>query len=139
MSAFPTRRWFRFSLRTIFVVVTVLAIALGWNAHRLRERQKLLALIQSLPELGWAYKVDPYIRAAADLQAISPTKACDTLLSIAREDEQGRRVFILCRMLFAKRKGGVFPRPFLGGTRFMGGTDYADWPLEPIELVDGVP
>ncbi len=27
----------------------------------------------------------------------------------------------------------------IGGAGFFGGTDYSDWPLEPIELVDGVP
>jgi hypothetical protein len=31
----PRRRWFRFSLRTLLIVVTVLAIPLGWVGWRL--------------------------------------------------------------------------------------------------------
>jgi len=38
MTSTPKRRWFRFSLRTLFVVVTVLGIWLGWNAEIVRER-----------------------------------------------------------------------------------------------------
>ena len=39
------RRWFRYSLRTLFVLVTIMAVASAWYAHRLRtielEREKL--------------------------------------------------------------------------------------------------
>jgi hypothetical protein len=41
----PPRRWFRFSLRTMFVVVTILAAVGGWVASRLvwiRARDQLL-------------------------------------------------------------------------------------------------
>ncbi len=41
--AAPKRRWFRFSLRTLFVVVTISAVVLGWRAYSLnwiQERQK---------------------------------------------------------------------------------------------------
>jgi len=36
------RRWFRFSLRTLFVVVTVVCIWLGWNWRTVRSRQEIL-------------------------------------------------------------------------------------------------
>jgi hypothetical protein len=39
MTSAPKRRWFRFSLRTLFVVVTVIACWLGWNVHVVRQRQ----------------------------------------------------------------------------------------------------
>ncbi len=42
----PTRRWFRFSLRTMFVVVTMVAATLGWELHVVRSRQNLLAIIE---------------------------------------------------------------------------------------------
>jgi hypothetical protein len=41
----PNRRWFTFSLRTLFVLVTVLACWLGWNVHIVRQRQAHLAEI----------------------------------------------------------------------------------------------
>jgi hypothetical protein len=31
----PKRRWFRFSLRTLFVLVTVIGVAAGWLANQL--------------------------------------------------------------------------------------------------------
>ncbi len=37
------RRWFRFSLRTLFVIVTAFAILMGWiawNVSQVREREK---------------------------------------------------------------------------------------------------
>ena len=46
MSESPKRRWLRFSLRTLFVVVTVLAAFSGWVVYHLnwiRERHQLLA------------------------------------------------------------------------------------------------
>jgi hypothetical protein len=43
----PKRRWFRFSLRTMFLVCTVVAVWLGWNVHLVRQRR---AFIENLPE-----------------------------------------------------------------------------------------
>jgi hypothetical protein len=40
--AIAKRRWFRFSLRTMFVVVTVVAIFVGYHVHWIRERHSLL-------------------------------------------------------------------------------------------------
>jgi hypothetical protein len=34
----PKRRWFRYSLRTLFVVVTVFGCWLGGNLHKIRQR-----------------------------------------------------------------------------------------------------
>ena len=39
----PTRRWFRFGLRTLFVVMTLVAVWLGWQASIVRERNALIA------------------------------------------------------------------------------------------------
>ena len=42
MSPAPKRRWFRFSLRTMFIVVTVFGCLLGWLSYELnwiRQRQ----------------------------------------------------------------------------------------------------
>lgn len=102
--------------------------------------------LKALPDFysaGWRYKVDPYLRAAVSLQALGKDKACGKLLDLAkvkREDSgESQKVVVLCRMLFAAKPGGEFRRPMIGGAVFLGGTGYSDWPLEPIECVDGVP
>jgi len=39
MSEWPKRRWFAFSLRTMFVVMSVFAIWFGWNVRCVRQRE----------------------------------------------------------------------------------------------------
>ena len=93
----------------------------------------------------YGYKVDPYLRAATTLQAMGRIRAGQVLLRLAHDQERGDRVFILCRMLFIKKRGREFRRPMIGAAFFVGLTDYtgetgyADWPLEPITLIDGIP
>lgn len=41
MSDVEKTRWFRFSLRKFFLVVTVLALWLGWNAYQVRQRHRI--------------------------------------------------------------------------------------------------
>jgi hypothetical protein len=43
----PNRRWFQFSLRTLFVVATVICVWLGWNVSTVQSRKRALARIQS--------------------------------------------------------------------------------------------
>lgn len=40
--ATPRRRWFRFGLRTMFVVLTMFSLWLGWQANWIRERHSLI-------------------------------------------------------------------------------------------------
>ena len=51
----PKRRWFRFGLRTIFVVVTLLCVALAITLHHFRARR---AAIGAIDELGGGYGVE---------------------------------------------------------------------------------
>ena len=85
------------------------------------------------------YKVDPYIAAAAKIQSVGEDEAGKHLLALAKDVDHGDKVIILCRMLFTAKSNAEFRRPFIGAAFFLGDTAYADWPLEPIELVDGVP
>ena len=41
MTLTPKRRWFSFSLRTLFVVVTVFCLWLGWNVQIVHERNAM--------------------------------------------------------------------------------------------------
>jgi hypothetical protein len=93
-----------------------------------------------LPKLNLrAYKVAPFIEAAAALQSLGKEKACELLKAQGTKLETANGVMVLARMLFLKKPGGEFRRPKIGSPTFAGGTDYNGWPLEPIELVDGVP
>src|SRR5262245_27650401 len=44
----PRRRWFSVSLRTLLVLVTVLAIWLGWQANRAHKQREAVARIREL-------------------------------------------------------------------------------------------
>ena len=48
MTAPPKRRWFRFtfSLQTLFIVVTIVGVWLGWQLKIVRERKAVLAEIK---------------------------------------------------------------------------------------------
>ena len=43
------RRWFQFGLRTMFVVVALVAVFLGWELRLIRQRQ---AIVQMVRERG---------------------------------------------------------------------------------------
>jgi hypothetical protein len=94
--------------------------------------------VASLPEFR-DYRAKPYIAVASDLQALGQSAACDTLMKVATTNRSGWEVIILCRMLFTNRPAGDFRRARIGAFNFVGDTDYADWPREPIEIVAGVP
>ncbi len=150
------RPWIR---RTPIVLGIVAALGasflIGGNlvlarATRLAEENvRLTALLDSLPEpCRWPsqYIVDPYIEAAAQLQARPATEAIACLLGAARRHQDkftngdiDNRTIILCRMLFSEKPGRKPRRLASFLCLFLGGTSATDWPLAPIELVDGVP
>ena len=86
-----------------------------------------------------AYRVDPYIELATELQALDHSAALVKLHLMAREPQAAASVIILSRMLFVPQPGADLRRPMIGGALFLGGTSYGDWPREPIEVVDGIP
>jgi hypothetical protein len=47
MTPAPKRRWFQFSLRTLFVVVTVLCVWLAWNINTVGTRAAARARIEA--------------------------------------------------------------------------------------------
>ena len=58
----PKRRWFRFSfsLRTLFVLVTVAAAAMGylvWKAKVLREQSQIIVDLQSLGRVPFIHEI----------------------------------------------------------------------------------
>ena len=102
------------------------------------------------------FKADLYLEAAIHLQALEPENAQEVLYSTASAKETNIRTsftfvndhlvtITLCRMLFTAKDSlsenskPEFRRARYGAPGFLGGTSLEDWPLEPIEIVDGVP
>lgn len=86
------------------------------------------------------FKADPYIEAAGKLRAAGKDRAVEILRAAAKDPKQGEyTVIVLCRMLFAAKPKNQFRAPSLGQPSFAGCADAKDWPLEPIEIIDGVP
>jgi hypothetical protein len=67
MTAAPKRRWFRFSLRTVFVVVTLVAVGIAWmqsQVKTVRERERLIKTSifwgvssQHPPRIPWVWSL----------------------------------------------------------------------------------
>jgi hypothetical protein len=51
MTAAPPRRWYRWSLRTMFVVVTVIGCWLGYYLNWVRQRHELIRQIDDRPPI----------------------------------------------------------------------------------------
>ena len=57
------RRWFRFSLRTLFIAVTILCCGLGWKVNAARKQHDAVAAIrqvQSSAELLYDFEYHPF-------------------------------------------------------------------------------
>jgi len=59
MSEAPKRRWFRFSLRTMFVAMTACTLIfwLAWNIEQVREREQVLIMLDSQSVMFGDYPV----------------------------------------------------------------------------------
>ena len=68
MTVPPKRRWFAFSLRTMFMVVTVACVWLGYNLNWIRQRHKALDWLEASPESWYS----PYAGPKSKLQARAP-------------------------------------------------------------------
>jgi hypothetical protein len=73
------RRWFRFSLRTLLVVVTVGCVWLGFQVSWIRQRQKLLAEDQAISDILGNYICGV---TSDDLEPIGSTKANQLWLTL---------------------------------------------------------
>ena len=59
MSPAPNRRWLRFSLRTMFVAFTVVAIWLGWNVQIMQQRRAALTEAEDNGYEVWTAEIEP--------------------------------------------------------------------------------
>lgn len=86
-----------------------------------------------------SFRTDPYIEAASKIQKMDKEKAFDQLRTLANIREHDVKTIVLCRMLFKCKSSNDFRRPALGAPYFFDSSEESDWPLEPIEVIDGVP
>lgn len=121
-------------------VMAIVSLSLMTPSHEIAMGDDVWEILRDLPDPGRDdYKSDAYIRAACELQKLGRRDAEEKLLELARDPKGGGRAIVLCRMLYTAKGSAIFRIPESGATQFLGNTKYADWPLEPIELVDAVP
>jgi hypothetical protein len=86
------------------------------------------------------FRASHFLSEAVRLQKLGAPAREAALRELARQShKRASDVFPLCRMLFEAKEGKEFRRPLIGGAGFVGKTDYANWPLEPITIYKGVP
>src|SRR5713101_1137558 len=60
-TAKPRRRWFRFSLRTLFVLLTLFCVWLGVQVKWIQDRHKALDWVEAHPVSGvYSYPLAPF-------------------------------------------------------------------------------
>lgn len=119
-------------LGCLLILFALSSIGLLWIRH--------VHSLEGLPAItNHKYKSQPYISAAITLQAMNRDTALQQVLKLAQSGKDDEQVFVLCRMIFSSRGTNSFRQPHIGRTIYLGGTDSRDWPLDPIELVNGVP
>jgi hypothetical protein len=94
--------------------------------------------LKDLPEVPDRFKALPYVEAAIHLQKMPHEDRIKRLRVLAENDKE-MKVIVLCRMLFTAKKNGKFRAPAVGMPCCMGGSKPDDFPLVPIEIVDGIP
>ena len=53
----PRRRWFRFTLRLLLLLVAVLAIPMAWKVNRVQNQRRVLATLTPFgAEVIWSYQ-----------------------------------------------------------------------------------
>lgn len=115
--------------------ILALFVATGGAAAQDVETQ-----LRQLPKIApLVYKAEPYVRAAMKLQSMTKDKACEAMLKVADGREHDDQIILLCRMLFTPKARGEFRSPRVGAAHYLAETEDEQWPLSPIELVDGVP
>jgi hypothetical protein len=126
----------------LLAAVLSIALSTGLGARCLAsDEDDFRAAIKgwTSPNSG-AYKADPYIGAARMLQRMGKDDSVRLLSTCADErDLPGVPVTSLCRLVFKAKKDSTFRRVGTGAVGFLGGTKYEDWPLDPFEVVGGVP
>ena len=103
-------RWFRFSLRTAFVVLTIVGVWLGWNISRLRAREKALKRL-----VGGSARLDFMLPPEKRLPIVWSILGTETVSSICLPRERySEAEFDEIRALFPESKIQRLPAAMCG-------------------------
>lgn len=129
-------------MRRTLALLLFACTAAGPVACSLPSRPAPQPLAGSPDEFIEGFRSRHSLELALELQALSQQDRLARLRKIANSGPRPAETFVLCRLLFEPRPGEPFPRPLLGAPVFVGADaaqPLAAFPLEPIELRDGVP
>jgi hypothetical protein len=133
--------------RLLFSGMVVAMLACGCSSPSTPFDHVASDSFDSLPTLsGRAFRAEPYIAVAIQLQAMGEAGAVDRLIEFARKDPKSlqvcEKVEGLCQMLFTPPPAekhaavGFFMGYWLPITNHLTETG---WEMAPLEVVDGVP
>jgi hypothetical protein len=125
-------------MRAIPVLIVAVACVASFGAEPATKPATEPAYIDTFAFLE-NFRIQHYLESAQELQKLEPAQRAERLKTLAVDPKHASEVFPLCRMLFEAKPKGEFRRPMIGAARFIDGRDYADWPMEPITIFEGVP
>lgn len=124
-----------FTMRTLLAIACLVSLSCTTN-----YRAEIKISLANLPEItGETYKITPFLNTAISLQKVGKETAIKILKAALAVENQDQKIIVLCRMLFVPRQNQQFRNPMLGLPLHLGMTKMENWPLTPIEIVDGVP
>ena len=85
----PSRRWFRFSLRTLFVVAAMICCWLGWNVNAVQNRKRLLRWAD---DHGVRVSKDPLVSCVPLVRTAKPNGPIFVDTEIVKRESQANGV-----------------------------------------------
>ena len=125
-------------MKTIFTIIIACALSVSSIAQNFYSQFEFKIGQCSSINSG-DYASNSYLELASYTQSLEKTKAIDIITIFANTGKYEDQIIILTRMLFQAKKDSVLRRPMIGAPGFAGNTDYEDWPMEPIEILNDIP
>lgn len=125
-------------MKIILTIIIACALSVSSIAQNL-DRQFEEKIGQCASINSGDYTCNSYLELANYIQTFDQTEAIEILKNFAKTGKYEDQIIILTKMLFQAKEDSVLRRPMIGAAGFAGNTDYEDWPLEPIEIINDIP
>lgn len=123
------------NLLTIFLATSITASAFSLTLDKQFE-----ALIRQCSSINSGnYKCNSYLKLASYVQNLSRTKALEVIRECTKSGKYEDQIIVLTKLLFQAKKNTNLRRPYIGAAGFLNKTDYADWPTEPVMIINNIP